>query len=86
MTTTRLFNNNISHGFNVEAIERSLQAMFGCETIVVLEPLRREPTGHVDLLACFTDPQTIVIGEYQGSDDPETSACSTGTRNSSRRF
>ncbi len=71
VTTTRLFNNNISHGFNVEAIERSLQAMFGCETIVVLEPLRREPTGHVDLLACFTDPQTIVIGEYQGSDDPE---------------
>ncbi len=71
VTTTRLFNNNISHGFSVEAIERSLHAMFGCETIVVLEPLRRESTGHADVLACFTDSQTIVIGEYQGADDPE---------------
>ncbi len=71
VTTTRLFNNNISRGFDAQTIDKSLSRMFGCETIVVLEPLQHEPTGHVDVFACLVDPQTIVLGEYQASEDPE---------------
>jgi agmatine deiminase len=35
-----------------------------------LEPLEHEPTGHVDVFACFTGPDTIVVGQYAAAVDP----------------
>jgi agmatine/peptidylarginine deiminase len=37
---------------------------FGASEVVVLERLVDEETGHVDMFATFTAPDTIVIGQY----------------------
>ena len=70
VTTTDTFNANISHGYDAGTIAGYLGKTFGCRKIVLLEPLKGERTGHVDVFACFTDPDTIVVGEYPKSVDP----------------
>lgn len=53
-----------------EAIQREL----GAKQVVFLKPLIGEATGHVDMFATFTSPDTIVIGEYSRDYDPANSA------------
>ncbi len=74
VTTTVALNANVSRGHNARAITDYLGRTFGCRQIVVLEPLYGEPTGHVDLFACFTSPDTLVLGKYAESVDPLNSA------------
>jgi len=70
VTTTVTLNANISRGHDAQTVVGYLGKHFGCCKIVVLEPLQGEPTGHVDTFACFTDPDTIVVGRYRESVDP----------------
>ncbi|OHB72630.1 MAG: hypothetical protein A2V70_04815 [Planctomycetes bacterium RBG_13_63_9] len=74
VTTSRAVNVNVSRGYAARTIIRSLQKMFGCRRIIVLEALQHEPTGHVDIFACFVDPGTIIIGEYDRAVDPVNAA------------
>jgi agmatine/peptidylarginine deiminase len=53
-----------------QSIRSVLRQCFGAELTVFLEPLSGEPTGHVDMFATFTSPNTIVVGQY----DPATDA------------
>jgi len=73
MSTTAV-NANVARGYEPETVTRYLGAVFGARTIVVLEPLRREPTGHVDTFACFTDARTVVVGRCSRERDPENAA------------
>ncbi len=45
-----------------------LRRTFGAKQVVFLEPLVGEPTGHVDMFATFTDPVTVLVGDYEGLD------------------
>jgi agmatine deiminase len=74
VTTTQSINANIECGYDVDTVTRFLRSRFGVQQIVVLEHLVGERTGHVDMYACFTSPQTIVVGEYDESVDPTNAA------------
>ena len=47
---------------------------FGARQIVALEHLSGEGTGHIDMYACFTSPDTILVGEYDEFVDPDNAA------------
>jgi len=47
---------------------------FGSTQTVFLEPLMGEPTGHVDMFACFTAPGVVVVGSYSPASDPLNAA------------
>lgn len=51
-----------------------LYQSLGIESLVILEPLSGEPTGHVDMFACFTTPDTVVVAQCDAKEDPENAA------------
>lgn len=54
---------------NRQILTRNLQRVTGAERVVYVDPLRDEPTGHLDCFMTFTSPDTLVIGDY-GDADP----------------
>jgi agmatine deiminase len=69
VTTSEAYNINIRRGYDAATVTRCLHQMFGCRTIAVLEPLPGEPTGHVDVFACFTAPGAIALGRHPSPAD-----------------
>jgi agmatine deiminase len=74
LASTTAVNANVARGYEPKTLTRYLGAVFGARTMVVLEPLRRESTGHVDVFACFTDARTVVVGRCSRELDPENAA------------
>lgn len=74
VTTTQSINANIEWGNDVDTVLRFLREQFGVRQVVVLEHLPGERTGHVDMFACFTSSDTIVVGAYDPSADPKNAA------------
>ena len=74
LTTTVTFNANVLRGCKQADVVRQLREHLGFRQMVVLEPLRGEITGHVDLFACWTDAETVVLEEYSESIDPVNAA------------
>jgi len=74
LTTTQAINANIECGYNVETVTRFLNRRFGVRQIVVLEHLEGERTGHIDMTACFTSRDTVVVGAYDPSVDSKNAA------------
>lgn len=70
VTTTQSINANIETGCQADTAMRFLKERLGIRDVVVLEHLDGETTGHVDMFACFTAADTIVVGEYAESADP----------------
>ncbi|MCD6498157.1 MAG: agmatine deiminase family protein [Deltaproteobacteria bacterium] len=52
-----------------DEVEVYLDAYLGCHKMIWLRPLQDEQTGHVDMFAKFVTPTTIIVGEYDPSDD-----------------
>jgi agmatine/peptidylarginine deiminase len=71
VTTTQSINANIECGHDLDAVTRFLGDRLGVRQIVVLEHLAGERTGHIDMYACFTSPDTILVGQYDESVDPQ---------------
>ncbi len=71
VTTTQSMNENIECGFDVDTVVDFMKRRFGTTKVVVLEHLVGEPTGHVDMFASFTCPNTIVVGRYDPSVDAQ---------------
>ncbi|MBW3596647.1 MAG: agmatine deiminase family protein [Planctomycetes bacterium] len=74
VTTTTLVERNAERGYGEDDVSDLLHHFFGAVETVFLEPLSGEPTGHVDMFAVFTDPGTVVVGEYSFLVDPENAA------------
>lgn len=74
VTTTQSINANIECGYDVDTLTRFLGGRCGVEQIVVLEHLLGERTGHVDMYACFTSSDTILVGAYDESVDRQNAA------------
>jgi len=74
VTTTQAINANIECGHQLDTVTDFLRDRCGVERLVVLEHLVGEPTGHVDMFACFTSADTIVVGRVDASVDPENAA------------
>ena len=69
LTTIQAVNANIEAGHDTGTIKRFLGGQLGAAQIVALEPLRGENTAHVDMFACFTSADTVVVGDYPKSVD-----------------
>jgi agmatine/peptidylarginine deiminase len=71
ITTYRLFDEN---EIDEESMRAILLGSYGLRRVAVLEPLDGESTGHVDMFATFTSPNTVVVGQYDPEIDPENAA------------
>ncbi|MBI9016083.1 MAG: agmatine deiminase family protein [Phycisphaerae bacterium] len=69
LTTTDTFNDNIKKGVHSKNTATDFAKFFGADKVVVLEKLKGEQTGHVDMFACFTSADTIIVGQYDENED-----------------
>lgn len=70
VTTTKSSKVNSNRSF----VSRRAREFFGATEVVFLERLDGELTGHVDMFATFTAPDTIVVGEFSPKIDPVNAA------------
>ena len=70
LTTTSLFDHNTDRKLGENYVGQVLYKFLGADQTVFLEPLNGEPTGHVDMFAMFTSPDTVVVGSYDPVVDP----------------
>jgi agmatine/peptidylarginine deiminase len=68
LATTQLLERNREFGYPDKYVTATVQRLFGADETVYLEKLEGEKTGHVDLFAAFTAPDTVVVGDYSGVD------------------
>jgi agmatine/peptidylarginine deiminase len=68
LASARLLEKNGQVGYPESHVTNTIQRLFGATQVVYLEPLEGEPTGHVDWFAVFTSPDTLVLGDYRGTD------------------
>jgi agmatine deiminase len=52
-------------------VEQMLADYLGCEKMIWVERLIGEGTGHIDMFAKMLDPTTIIVGEYEPTQDSE---------------
>ena len=64
LVTTYLLERNQQQGMNEAELTAAIRQYLGAEQVVYLEPLKDEPTRHLDWFCAFTSPDTIVVGEY----------------------
>lgn len=74
VTTTALLETNRHLGITKADLPKQMGGRIGAREIVVLESLVGEPTGHVDMFATFTGPNTVVVGQYSPEEDAENAA------------
>lgn len=70
LTTTSLLDHNADRRLDENHIGQVLYRLLGAEQTVFLEPLNGELSGHVDMFAMFTSPDTVVVGRYDPEIDP----------------
>jgi len=61
----------IENGESEAQATKLLRKYLGAEQVVYMENMIGEPTGHVDIFLTFTAPDTVVVGQYARSYDPE---------------
>lgn len=64
-----IFEQNAHRDYDEQAVKTVLKEFFGFDQVVFVDPLEDEPTGHLDMFASFTSPDTIVIGSYDPTMD-----------------
>lgn len=74
LTTSKTVADNVIRGYEHPQIQPLFKKVFQCRDVAVLEPLVGEPTGHVDMFAAFTAPNTVVIARLDPSKDPVNAA------------
>jgi agmatine/peptidylarginine deiminase len=70
ITTSKTVADNVIRGYEDRQIMPLCETIFQCQEVAVLEPLVGEPTGHVDMFATFTSPDTVVVGRMDPHVDP----------------
>lgn len=74
LTTSKTVADNVIRGYEQPQIQPLFKKMFQCQDVLILEPLVGEPTGHVDMFATFTAPDTVVIASLDPAEDPVNAA------------
>ena len=69
--TTRIIDDNLALGYDESAVTDIMKRRYGFDQLLILEPLIGEETGHVDMFATFTAPDTVIVGAYDRKYDPE---------------
>ncbi|MEQ8788216.1 MAG: agmatine deiminase family protein [Pirellulaceae bacterium] len=69
LSTTTVLEVNRAQGRDDGDVVEFFRQFFGGQ-VEFLEPLDSEATGHVDMFATFTAPDTVLVGAYDPEDDP----------------
>lgn len=70
ITTTALLSVNERRGYDQRRVQDVLWDYYGFSQGAVLRNLAGERTGHADMIATFTAPDTVVLGAYDRHVDP----------------
>ena len=70
LSTKLILAENSAIGLTEQAVRKVFLDKFGATQLVLLDPLVNEGTGHVDMFAMFTAPNTVLVGAYDSKDDP----------------
>lgn len=70
LTTFKVLDANADRRYRPDDVADELNVHFGAQKVVFLEPLKGEPTGHLDMFVTFVAADTVVIGEYAPHVDP----------------
>ena len=74
ISSTRLIEQNVGRGHDLQAIGRLLNRHFGFNTWACLPPILGESTGHLDLFLSVGGPATVFLAAYDPDADPENAA------------
>lgn len=74
VTSNLLANANVARGYTLQQTGMMLRQYYGFDRWTYLPPLVREPTGHIDMFATFTAPDTIVVGSLDPAEDAQNAA------------
>jgi agmatine deiminase len=72
VTTTTLAVQNSE--IPLDALARQMNRALGCSRLVILESPGDEATGHVDMFAKFTSPDTVLVGAFDPALSPQEAA------------
>ncbi len=61
--------NKKKYDYSEAEITSLLEKHYGARQVIYLDPLREEPTGHLDFFATFVATDTVVIGHYPPDHD-----------------
>ncbi len=70
LTTDALMSRNQTRGRSKAQVKQCLCEFYGFNQVVILDALRAEPTGHIDMFATFVSPDTVFLGQYDPKVDP----------------
>ncbi len=74
ITTQLPLMQNRARGYTEEDVTRVFHEYYGAKRVLFLEGMLGERTGHVDMFAAFTAPDTVVVGQYAKESDPINAA------------
>lgn len=63
VTTRKIVATNQLYGYSEADVARKFRSYFGAGQVMFLDAIEGEPTGHVDMFATFTGPNSIVVGQ-----------------------
>ncbi len=66
--------NQHQYSYDEQQIHNIIREQLGATTVVSLQPLQGEPTGHLDIFVTFTSATDVVIGSYPTHYDPSNAA------------
>jgi len=70
VTTEAAMHPNAAAGLSPRQVRERLATRLGARAWVCLEPLRNEPTGHVDMFVTFLAPNVAVVARCDAAADP----------------
>lgn len=70
LTSTSLGARNAVWGYDTSRIWAILDEFYGFNHGAMIDALKGEETGHVDMFATFVRPDTLVLGQYDPAIDP----------------
>ncbi|MET8630687.1 agmatine deiminase family protein [Kitasatospora sp. NPDC004669] len=62
---------NLTNQLTAADLRDMFGKLYGCRTTTILDPIKGEGTGHVDMFATFTGKRDVLVGAYDPKDDPE---------------
>lgn len=74
IATEELLHVNSERSLTEQAAAEVMRSCFGTTQLVLLEPLVGEMTGHVDMFATFTGPNTVIVAAIDPQVDPDNAA------------
>lgn len=74
IATYDLLDHNVERGWTEDGVRDAVMRLYGGTLTVFLKPLIGEPTGHIDMFATFTAPNTVVVAKYDAAVDPDNAA------------